>query len=83
MKKTVVLKGSGKYPQVYVRLPSTTKEKKKGLKAEVEKADDLKKEGAGNEAVVAFGSVTVGSKAERCVELVNVSEVSSQSILFF
>ena len=80
MKKTVVLKGSGKYPQVYVRLPSTTKEKKKGLRAEVEKAD-LKKEGAGNEAVVAFGFVTVGSRAERCVELVNVSEVSSQSIL--
>ena len=36
--------------------------------------------GAGREVVVRFGSVAVGTSAQRCVELINVSPVSLASV---
>ena len=80
------LRGVGKYPHVLVRLP--VKPGGKGVSISTTEKDGGKMRrvggrgrgsggGCGSEVVVSFGSVAVGTSAEREIELVNVSAVSS------
>ena len=87
--KVVELKGVGKYPHVVVRLPRRVKEKEGREKGRKGKTWHMKNEekgkeeravlsgaGSGGEVVVVFGSVAVGTSAEKWIELINVSAVS-------
>lgn len=86
--KKVELKGVGKYPHVVVSLPHKVKERQGkiegGEKERAKKTWYVQDEGEGvlsragksGEVVVGFGSVAVGTTAEKWIELINVSPVS-------
>ena len=85
----VELKGVGKYPHVVVQLPSGTgrgkmrrnregyDEGKSGIVEGTGGREVFSSSGGRREMVVEFGSVAVGTSAQKWIELVNVSPVSS------
>ena len=79
------LRGSGKYPYVVVR-PLSRKNKiaKKGFKSEGKQVEmgaaAVTEHCSGGEVVVDFGSVGVGSEAERFIEISNISPVSGNTV---
>ena len=98
-RKSVELKGVGKYPHVVVRLPRRADKNKgregsgrdgagktrcaRGIQEKVEEEGSgviggvmSGGEDGGSEVQVVFGSVAVGTSAEKWIELVNVSAVS-------
>ncbi len=88
--RTVKLEGVGKYPHVVVKLARGQARKQPDPKLEVQ--PELGGEGweiesgssdVSGEVLVDFGSVAVGSVAERWIEIVNVSPVSIVDVIIY